>query len=117
MSTTKSAGLTRDVILAAEDMKSERVEVPEWGGHVFVRQMTAGDRDKFDAFVYEQSGASIRAWLVGMCAVDGEGKRMFSDADLEALAGKNGEPMDRIFQVARKLNKLLTVDIEDAEKN
>ena len=117
MSTTKSAGLTRDAILAAEDLKSKRVEVPEWGGHVFVRQMTAGDRDKFDAFIFEQSGASIRAWLVGMCAVDGEGKRMFTDDDLDALTGKNGEAMDCVFQAARKLNKLLTVDIEDAEKN
>ena len=117
MSTTKSAGLTRDAILAAEDLKSERVDVPEWGGHVLVRQMTAGDRDKFDIFIYEQKGASVRAWLVGMCVVDGDGKRMFTDADLEGLAGKNGEAMDRVFQAARKLNKLLTVDIEDAEKN
>ena len=41
--------LTKDQILEANDLQSESVTVPEWGGDVLVRTMTGADRDAFEA--------------------------------------------------------------------
>ena len=38
--------LTADQILAADDMGLKEVAVPEWGGSVFIRVMTVGERDE-----------------------------------------------------------------------
>ena len=41
--------LTKEQMLAADDIKSERVEVPEWGGDVMVRGLTGTQRDAWEA--------------------------------------------------------------------
>ena len=46
--------LSRDAILQREDIKTEDVEVPEWGGTVRVRGMTGVQRDAFEASLIQQ---------------------------------------------------------------
>ena len=43
--------LSRDDILGSDDLRLERVDVPEWNGVLYVRVMTAGERDQFEAEV------------------------------------------------------------------
>ena len=45
--------LSRDEILAASDLTKELVEVPEWGGSVYVRAMTGTERDSYEESVLE----------------------------------------------------------------
>ena len=86
--------LTGAQILAADDLKLSRVETPEWRGHVFVRPMTAGERDAFDLFVTEHRGrAKIRAYIVSLCTVDANGVRLFSEDACHAPDGKAPAPM------------------------
>ena len=114
----KSTALTKDAILGADDLKTRRVDVPEWRGHVFVRPMTAGERDAFDLFVTEHRGkAKIRAYIVSLCTVDADGVRLFSEDDVDALDGKASPPMTRVFMEARRINKLFVEDIEETVKN
>ena len=35
--------LSREVVLAAQDLKTEDVEVPEWGGTLLVRELTVSE--------------------------------------------------------------------------
>lgn len=110
--------LTGAAILAARDLKLVRLEMPEWGGHVFVRPMTAGERDAFDLVVTQKRGqAKIRAYIVALCTVDAKGKRLFTFGDVDHLDEKASGPMTRIFMKARQINKLFVEDIEAAEKN
>ena len=110
--------LTGAAILAFDDVRLARVDTPEWQGHVFVRSMTAGERDAFDLFCLESRGnRKIRAYIVSLCAVDADGVRLFSEDDVDALNVKAALPMTRIFMKAREINKLFLADIEDAEKN
>ena len=46
--------LSRDTILQREDIKTEDVEVPEWGGTVRVRGMSGVERDAFEAGLIQQ---------------------------------------------------------------
>lgn len=110
--------LTGAEILAFDDLKLVRLEMPEWKGHVFVRPMTAGERDAFDLLVTQRRGqAKIRAHIVSLCTVDAAGVRLFTADDVDALDGKASGPMTRIFMKAREINKLFIEDIADAEKN
>lgn len=112
-------------ILAADDRPSELVDCPEWGGSVRIGTMTGTDRDEFEAEVYGGQGAGksalerhVRVLLVAYCAVDAEGRRLFSDrAMIEDLGRKSWRPIRRIAEAALALNALTEAAVEDLEKN
>lgn len=118
------ARLTRDEILKALDLPTEELEVPEWGGSVLVRGMTGTERDAFEVEIVSMHGKkaelqreNIRAKLVARCIVDDEGKRVFTDADVEKLGQKSASALDRVFEVAQRLSGLTKGDVEALEKN
>lgn len=117
--------LTRDAILAADDLQREWVDVPEWGGGVWVRTMTGLERDRWERQFLDDHGKpkpgnqieNVRASLVVWCAVDDEHQRLFSEADIEALADKSGKALDRLFAVAQRLNGFRKEDLEELAGN
>lgn len=117
--------LTRDQILAATDMRIEEVDVPEWGGSVFVRNLNGRARDKFESSRYKvsQDGKvelihdNTRATLLALSLCDEVGTLLFSIADVQALGEKNGATLDRLFEVAQRLSGLRTKDAEEKLKN
>ena len=48
--------LNKAAILAAEDLKTETVAVPEWGGEVRVRTLTGTERDAFESGLVAEGG-------------------------------------------------------------
>jgi hypothetical protein len=119
----KNGALTAAEIHACDTRPLERVEVPEWGGHVFVRTMGGNERDEFDlSFVDEDTGkrnlAGIRARVAVACVCDANGKRLFTNTqDLEKLSIANGAALDRVFEIAGRLNRLTEKDIKDLVGN
>ena len=124
------ARLSKEVILAALDLPLETVSVPEWGGEVLVRGMTAFERDEFEKSLMKEGDAeegkpakpvydpsNMRARLCALCMVDENGTLLFSAADAAALGKKSGAALDRVFQVARRLSGLGEKDLEQAVKN
>jgi hypothetical protein len=110
--------LTKEQILAQNDLRTEQVEVPEWGGSVTVRAMTSRERDAYEASMVEgDKYVNVRARLVASCLVDENGERMFSDEDAEALGNKGASAMNRIFNVVTRINGFSDSDLEDLEKN
>lgn len=116
--------LKREDIFAAEDIQTERVAVPEWGGEVLVKGLTGAQRDAFEQQVVEEKGKKVkinldnfRAKLAAYCIVDEEGKRLFSDLDIGALGNKSASALNRVFDVARRLSGLSDSDVEELEKN
>lgn len=116
--------LTRDAILGAVDLVHQDVDVPEWGGVVRVRMLTGHERDQFEASTMVRKGktmnvnlVNIRARLVSLCVVDDKGNRMFTDADVEALAKKSSMALHRVFEAARHLNGLTEEAAGEANEN
>jgi len=114
--------LTREAILSAQDLKTETVKVPEWGGEVIISTMTAAARDAWEMSLvgdgkgnYNTGNASAR--LVSYCAVNEKGERLFSDKDAEALGKRSAKAMNRVVRVAQKLNALTDADFEAAKGN
>lgn len=100
--------LDKDAILKADDLPSEDVEVPEWGGTVRVRGLTGTERDRFEfsmaAARKDSSDVEVRAQVVGRCLVDGDGNRLFTDKELAKLGAKSGVALDRLFDKVRELS-------------
>lgn len=112
--------LTAQQILQAEDLVTERVHVPQWGGDVFIRTMCGRERDAFEASTEQSLGGNIdnvRARLVALCAVDESGKRLFRDSDVLRLGQKSAAALDRLFAVAMRLNGLTPGDMAELTKN
>lgn len=113
--------LSRDNILTVDDLKREKVSVPEWGGYIFVRTMTGTERDQYESSVLGNNGKmdlkNIRAKLVVLTAVDEDGLRLFNDDDIEVLGAKSAAALDRVFSKAQTLNKISDDDIEELAKN
>lgn len=113
--------LTKDEILQADDIRKEKVEVPEWGGSVYVKTMTGTERDQFEASIIgvkgERDMVNLRAKIVALSTVDEEGKRLFSFEDVVELGKKSALPLNRVFSVAQRLSGFTPQDMEDMTKN
>lgn len=113
--------LSRLDILSSEDLATEKVRVPEWGGSVIVKALSGVERDAYEAGIFS-SGAgitaeynlqNIRAKLAARTMVDENGDRLFSDADVARLGLKSAAALDRVFSVAQRLSRLTASDVKE----
>ncbi|WP_454737592.1 hypothetical protein [Cupriavidus necator] len=117
--------LSKEQILAADDIKFETVEVPEWGGTVIIRMMSGAARDAYEAsMVGFKNGqrvadlTNMRAKLVAATLVDEAGNPLFADeSDVAALSAKSAAALERLFKVAQRINGIGTESVEEAQKN
>ncbi len=95
----------REQFLKAADLQRGTVDVPEWGGHVTVREMTGPERDAFQLEAIEADGAGglrvvpkqDNARVVCMCVIDPDsGNALFTEDDLPAVRRKSGQVLERI---------------------
>lgn len=118
--------LNKNAILQAVDVVKELVEVPEWGGSIFVRSITAAERGTIEAAAArfkEGKGKddsfarlfTLRFATMAIC--DENGARLFTDEEVKELAQKNAAVVSRIAQVAQRLSGFEKKDVEELEKN
>lgn len=112
--------LSRDDILKVQDIRIEEVDVPEWGGTVFVKGMTGTERDLFETSIVETKGKNtrvnmrnIRAKLVVHSACDAEGGLLFTIKDVDALGKKSAAALQRVFDKASQLSGISEKDVEE----
>lgn len=117
--------LTKEQILAADDLETVSVDVPEWGGEVLVSVMSGTARDEYEQslFKFQSDGvakqdlSNSRAKLLAVCLVDENGNRLFSSRDIVALGKKNTRALDRVYAVADQLNSVSAEEkLEQAKK-
>jgi len=117
--------LTANQILAADDLAREAVEVPEWGGTVYVRAMTGAEKDRFDEsnWVTGEDGEArfdgdgYRGRLACRVLCDPSGKALFSESDCLRLGAKSVKALERVLEVAKRLNGIGREAHEAAVKN
>jgi len=112
--------LTADQILAADDMGLKEVAVPEWGGSVFIRVMTVGERDEYERMWIGQRDkgiANFRTQYLARVLCDDTGKLLFTRDRVDALAAKSGAVCGRLFDEAMKHNKMTEADVQELGKS
>ena len=116
--------LTAADIIGAKDLREKVMEVPEWGGSLTLRELTANDRDWLQASMVNAAGddgaitienkegtklaiTGFQTKLVALSIVDAEsGARLFKNEDVETLAGKSGIVLSRVASECVSFNKL-----------
>lgn len=114
--------LTGADILSAKDCDLLPVDIPEWGGRVYVKQMTASERDQFEADLADaeaKHGArgSYSAKLAVRVACNKDGERLFQDSDHGAVGRKSAFAVRRIVNAAQTSSALSATALDDAVKN
>jgi hypothetical protein len=107
--------------IKATKFRVEEVSIPEWGNDVYVREMSSGDRDLFEAQQTEAKGLAkyqnFRARIVCACVCDAAGNRLFADTDVGEIAKLPHGPVGTAFDAACRLNGLLEDNVKALEKN
>jgi hypothetical protein len=122
-----SAGglLTKQQIVVADDIITERVPVPGWGGDVLVRGLTGTGRDAyFKSMARTGRGGqpvadpvNATAKLCALCIIDPATDRpMFSPGEIELLGRKSAASLHRVEEVAMRLSGLSDEDMEELGK-
>lgn len=125
------ASKLRATILAAKDIKSELVTVPEWGGvTIEVRGLTAAQQvecsnrstvikkgpDGDD--VTSQDSASLTQFMVLESVFDPEtGERVLENTDADALWQKSAIVLNRLAAIVMRLNGMTKQEDAAMEKN
>ncbi|MEN1680343.1 MAG: hypothetical protein AAGJ46_12185 [Planctomycetota bacterium] len=110
----ESKSLSKEEVLNHRDQVVERVECPEWGGHVFARCLTGKE---FAAIDDECPGGFMVGLAAGgMC--DENGKSLgYSDAEVELLSQKNAAPLKRVAKVVQRLSGMGEAEHDATAKN
>ena len=117
--------LTREQILEAKDIQMKKINVPEWGGDIYVKGLSGIANEKFQESIIEikEDGKRkvtykyMRAKLLALTICDENGNLLFSEEDIEALDNKSSYVLSIIYETAQRLSGLTKGDIENLRKN
>ncbi len=115
--------LTREAILGSPDAPRTKVDVPEWGGYVWVHVMSGTERDRWETEIIKsakdgkETTENVRARLIIMTVRDDDGAPLFALTDVDALGRKHYMVLDRILNESKRINRLTTASMEDLEGN
>jgi hypothetical protein len=104
------AASLRDKILAAQDIPSEPVNIPEWGVDVVVRGMSAGERitlmqNAFDQTTQQVNMSIVYPDVVVACTFDPDSSEpVFTDADKPLILSKSSAAVERLANVGLRLS-------------
>jgi hypothetical protein len=128
--TTKRPALRRDDILVIDDRPLYELDVPEWNGVIYIRALSARERDRFEQYVQSTKSdghsngngvtpdisiAGVRERLCVLCCADENGERLFTEDDIVWLGERSGAVLDRIATAAIHYNGM-SKEAQDALK-
>ena len=113
--------LTKDQILAVRP-KVKEVEVPEWGGPVFIRPLTLGERGRFAQMAKpcaENPGqiSRVQATVLSWAICDDQGNPVLDAESIGKLMDKSGEPAAVLFDKILAFSGMTPKAADELEKN
>lgn len=102
-------------------LNREDVPVPEWGLTIPMRELTAEEKQEYEASIvsFDKQGrpkvnskdAAVK--LIVKAAIDESGEPFFDGGDIPRLRKQQSSVTDKLFKVAKALSR---IDDEDLEK-
>jgi hypothetical protein len=112
--------LTKDQILAADDLNLLEIQVPEWNGSVYCRVMSVGERDAYERewIGKKETGVeNFRTKFLQKVLCTKAGELLFTSDEVALLSKKSARVMARLWDKAMKHNHLMADDVEELAKN
>ena len=115
------AFLNKAEIIGAQDLSITPVDVPEWGegAQVGVRVMTGAELYAMNEKILalpEGETFNQRAYVCALTLCNADGVRLFSTEEMDALECKSSRVLDRLYEVACRINALRESDRKALEK-
>jgi hypothetical protein len=113
----------RDKIMAASDIPTETVTVPEWGVEVLVKGMSAGERIRLMQNAFDQQTQQVNMSIVYpdvlvACTFDPEtDDPVFTEQDKTAILSKSSAAVERVANVGLKLSGIGKDEQDEAGKS
>ena len=109
-------------IKQVDNKELKPVEVPEWNLTVYIKQLSVGERDSYEAEVYNATKTNKmmedpRSKFLARCLCDENGRPLVKPNEYKELAGLSSKPMERLFEECQRHNKLTDADVEELTKN
>lgn len=111
-------------ILEVDDSELRQVDVPEWKGSVYMKNMSGHERDKFETMCIKQTDGkkkvdvkNLKAMLLSLVICDATGKLLMARNDVDRLNGKNAAVINRLNKIAQEINGIGLDENEELEKN
>ncbi len=119
--------LTRQQLDAVNDLKTKDVGVPEWGGTVRLRELSAKDRSLIEATTIGVKGQGVeirveafktlKERVVAASLIDDDGNRLYKENEVAQLGLKSGQVIERLFQIVQDISGMTQKAAKDAEGN
>lgn len=113
------ARLSREQILNAKDIKEKEIKVPEWGGEVLIKTLSAKERSLMMSEIFDlRTGAPKNPETYYQIAIYyGCVDPKFERTDIEVLGNKSGVALERVGQAILRLAGLDPSTIDEISKN
>lgn len=110
-------GLTAAQILQKKappaGLPPEPLDVPELGGRVYVRRITAAGLDEYQSAVDDAGGDAVRGVILSFALGDDAGRRLFTDSPdtTRELSQLESAAAARVIRAFNRLNGLVESDV------
>lgn len=108
--------LSREEILAVVERRAGEavaLDVPEWGGEVRIRRLTAAEAER-TGLTNDEQPPDVVARVIAASLVDDEGEPLFNEGDVAALADADLSAATRVFVACVKANGLGSEALDEA---
>ena len=116
--------MNKDGVLALCTRKATEIELPSdmGGGSVFIRNITAGERDHYESSLLDNQGRArnlkdFRARFLVLALANQDGSRMFKDNEVSELSKMDAQIATWIHDEAQRINGIGVDGEAEAEKN
>lgn len=113
------ATLNRATLLAtlsAIALTPVKVSIPELGGEVYIKQLTAKEREIYEENLKDVPEHSIRATIATQVVCDEKGNLLFTADDVDTLNNAPSKVLMRIFSKFNEINGVGEEEASQAEK-
>lgn len=99
-------------------LKVEKIELPEMGGEVYIKELTAGEREALEKQMQSQTDKNaVRATVFVHSVCNADGELMFDVEDIEAIKQLPSRPVIKVFNRSNEINGITPEQVDTAEKN
>lgn len=109
--------LSATEILEVQDLVVVEVDIPEWGGTVRLRPMSAEEAISYNDTVTKGDKRHGAVKLAALCLVKEDGTAMFTEEQAGLLQKKSLAGLMRIQRVALKINGLTEEAVKDVKND
>ena len=116
---------SREALLKLCKRRYSTVEIPERDISIRIQSLSEAEKSQYETCLIAKNGRGIMRErlqddtrrLIALCVVDEEGKRIFSDSDLSAIANLDSYISSRIYDACQEHCGFNKGDIDETVKN